>query len=138
MPERGGNLAMDAKRAVRKRRRNDFVRGLPSKTSIVTRSDGRPAAGKGKRRAAAALVAIGSTRLLSGCAATRIAIEKHDLDVQARMSDSIFLDPVSDGKKTVFVQVRNMSDKQDFDVSADVKDVIAARGYRVVGDPDKA
>jgi hypothetical protein len=87
---------------------------------------------------AALLVTVGSTSLLTGCAATQLAISKHDLDVQTKMSDTIFLDPVADSKKTVFVQVRNTSDKPDFDISADVKAAVTEKGYRVVGDPAQA
>lgn len=87
---------------------------------------------------AVSITALGATALLSGCAATQLAIEKHDLDVQTKMSDTIFLDPTSDSKKTIFVQVRNTSDKPDFDISSDVTAAIAAKGYRVVNDPDNA
>ncbi|MCP3707686.1 complement resistance protein TraT [Paraburkholderia sp. CNPSo 3274] len=41
------------------------------------------------------------------CAATRLAIEKRDLDVQTKLSGTIFLDPMAESKKTIFVQVRN-------------------------------
>ena len=43
---------------------------------------------------------------LSACAATTTAISKSDLDVQTRMSDSIFLDPLPPARRTVFVQVK--------------------------------
>lgn len=87
---------------------------------------------------AATLTALGATALLSGCAATQLAIEKHDLDVQTKMSDTIFLDPTAESKRTIFVQVRNTSDKPDFDISSDVAAAIAAKGYRIVNDPDSA
>jgi hypothetical protein len=87
---------------------------------------------------AAAIAAIASASLLTGCAATQVAISKHDLDVQTKMSDTIFLDPTPESKRTVFVQVRNTSDRADFDINQDVSAAIAAKGYRVVNDPDKA
>ncbi|KVP39864.1 complement resistance protein TraT [Burkholderia ubonensis] len=87
---------------------------------------------------AAALAAVSSTSLLTGCAATSVAISKHSLDVQTKMSDTIFLEPTAEAKRTVFVQVRNTSDKADFDIASDVSAAIAAKGYRVVTDPDKA
>ncbi|MEX3853809.1 complement resistance protein TraT [Paraburkholderia sp. BR10923] len=76
--------------------------------------------------------------MLTDCAATHVAISKHDLDVQTKMSDTIFLDPVADSKKTVFVQIRNTSDKPHFDIAADVKAAVSGKGYRIVGDPDHA
>jgi hypothetical protein len=87
---------------------------------------------------AATLAAIGSTSLLSGCAATSLALEKKDLDVQTKMSDTIFLDPTPESQRTVFVQVRNTSDKPDFDIANDVTAAVAAKGYRIVTDPAKA
>lgn len=75
---------------------------------------------------------------LSGCAATHVAISKRDLDVQTKMSSTVFLDPVRADQRTVFVQVRNTSDKPDLDLSEDVSAAIAAKGYQIVTDPDAA
>lgn len=76
--------------------------------------------------------------ILSGCAATTTAIAKRNLDVQTKMTDSVFLDPVVAADKTVFVEVRNTSDRPDLDIAAEVRAAIAARGYRLVDDPDDA
>lgn len=76
--------------------------------------------------------------LLNGCAATHVAIAKKDLDVQTKMSDSIFLDPVGPDKRSIFVQVRNTSDKPNFDIDAATKAAVAAKGYRVTDDPEQA
>jgi Enterobacterial TraT complement resistance protein len=75
---------------------------------------------------------------LPACAATTTAIGKRTLDVQTRMTDSIFLDPVTTEKKTVLVEVRNSSDRPDLDIAPAVRAAIAARGYRVVDDPKDA
>lgn len=83
-------------------------------------------------------MAVASLCLLAGCAATTTAISERNLDVQTKMSDSIFLDPVAPDRRTVFVQVRNTSDRPDFDIEQDVRAAVAARGYRVVEDPDAA
>ncbi|HIE64667.1 MAG: complement resistance protein TraT [Nitrospira sp.] len=71
-----------------------------------------------------------------GCAAMQTSIAHRDLDVRTRMSDSIFLDPVSPAKRTIFISIRNSSDK-DFDLSG-VMGRIVSRGYMVVNDPEKA
>ena len=76
--------------------------------------------------------------LLGGCAATYTAIAKKDLDVQTKMSDAVFLDPVGPDKRSIFIQVRNTSDKPNFDIEAPVKMAVAARGYRVTDDPEQA
>jgi hypothetical protein len=85
-----------------------------------------------------ALAAVSCTSLLTGCAAAQLEISKHDLDVQTRMSDTVFLDPTPAAKRTVFVQVRNTSDKPDFDIASDVASAIASKGYQIVNDPDQA
>ncbi|TLS68729.1 hypothetical protein FEF65_03265 [Mariprofundus erugo] len=59
-----------------------------------------------------AVIALISLWMLSGCAATQTAISKRNLDVQTKMSSTVFLDPVAPEKMTIFVQVRNTSDKQ--------------------------
>jgi hypothetical protein len=71
-----------------------------------------------------------------GCAAMQTSIAHRNLDVRTRMSDSIFLDPVAPDKRTIFIKIRNSSDK-DFDLSG-VTGRIVSRGYMVVNDPDKA
>ena len=75
---------------------------------------------------------------LGGCAAVHTSIAKADLDVQTQMSDSVFLDPVGQEKRTIFIQVRNTSDKPNFDIESSLKTAIAAKGYRILQDPDKA
>lgn len=37
--------------------------------------------------------------VLTGCAAAHVAISKRDLDVQTKMSDTVFLDPVGADKR---------------------------------------
>lgn len=76
--------------------------------------------------------------LAAACSATSTAISKRELDVQTKMSDSIFLDPLPPRNRRVFVQVRNTSDKQDFDIEHQIKSAIASRGYRLVDNPDHA
>jgi hypothetical protein len=74
---------------------------------------------------------------VSGCAAVHTSIAKKDLDVQTKMSDTVFLDPVGSDKKIVFVQIRNTSDKS-FDIEGLIVTAITARGYRVTHDPEAA
>ena len=76
--------------------------------------------------------------LLTGCAAVHTSVAKRNLDVQTRMSDAVFLDPVGPDKRTIFVQVRNTSDKPNFDLEGPIKNAIRGRGYQVLDDPDAA
>lgn len=78
------------------------------------------------------------SQLLAGCAATQTAISKRNLDVQTKMSDTIFLDPVSEKNRTAFIQVRNSTDKPELDLAPSVKAAIELKGYRLVSDPDNA
>ncbi|MDX6751781.1 complement resistance protein TraT [Geminicoccaceae bacterium 1502E] len=89
------------------------------------------------RRSAPALALIAALAL-SGCAAGYTAVAKRNLDVQTKMTDTVFLDPVAPAARTVFVEVRNTSDKPDLDIAQAVRSQIAAKGYRVVDDPDQA
>jgi hypothetical protein len=75
--------------------------------------------------------------IVSGCAAVHTSIAKKDLDVQTKMSDTVFLEPVGHNKKIVFVQIRNTSDKA-LDIEGLIVNAITARGYRVTHDPDSA
>jgi hypothetical protein len=84
------------------------------------------------------LALLSLTLFAGGCAATTTALGKRDLDVQTRMSDSIFLDPLSPDQRAVFVQVKNTSDQTDLSIEPVVRDLIAAKGYRLVDDPDSA
>jgi len=86
----------------------------------------------------AVLVVIASASMgMFGCAATQLALEKKDLDVQTKMSDTIFLDPVAPAKKTVFIDIKNTSDKE-MNILQELSAAIAGKGYRVVQDPDQA
>ena len=76
--------------------------------------------------------------ILTACSTTATLIEKRNLDVQTKMSDSIFLDPVSLNKQTVYIQIRNTSDKPDFDIRQALANAIQARGWQVINDPDAA
>lgn len=82
-------------------------------------------------------VAVLATTLW-GCAATQVAIEKRDLTVQTQMSDTIFLDPVGTSKRTVFVQVRNTTDKQEIDIQNSLVSKLQSKGYTLLEDPDLA
>lgn len=75
---------------------------------------------------------------LVGCAATHTMISKRNLDVQTKMSNTIFLNPVEDSKKTIYVQVKNTSDKSNFNIDNKVKIVLERKGYVVVNSLNKA
>lgn len=75
---------------------------------------------------------------LSACATTSTLIAHHGLDVQTKMSDSIFLDPLPSEQRTVFIEIKNTSDKPDFEINKAVADKIGSSGWTVVQNPNKA
>lgn len=76
---------------------------------------------------------------LAGCGAIHTRVKKSDLDVQTKMSESIFLEPAppSAGGKTVYLSLRNTSDK-DLNVKSRIKTRLQAQGYQFVSHPDQA
>ncbi|WP_166839101.1 complement resistance protein TraT [Rheinheimera pleomorphica] len=79
-----------------------------------------------------------SSLTLAGCGALHTAVAKRNLDVQTKMSSSIFLDPVEPEQRTVFVDIRNTSDKPEFDLKTQVIQSLQARGYQVIDSPKQA
>src|SRR3954470_21734654 len=67
-------------------------------------------------RAAAVLLAAALT--LAGCQAADAVINNSTLNVQTQMSETIFLDEVPPSLKTIYVSVRNTSDRPDVDFRA--------------------
>ncbi|MDQ7011990.1 MAG: complement resistance protein TraT [Mariprofundaceae bacterium] len=83
------------------------------------------------------LLAVAGMLLLGGCAATQTMISKRNLDVQTKMSATVFLDPVAPELQTVYVQVRNTSDRE-LDLDRAITSMISSRGYRIVHNPNEA
>ena len=56
---------------------------------------------RGLQSSAVVRVVVGGLALmfLSGCAASSVLISKRNLDVQTKMSETIFLDPVSPDRR---------------------------------------
>ena len=90
-----------------------------------------------KKLLALAVVAM-ATIGISGCAATGTAISKRNLDVQTKMTDSVFMDPAAPSEMKVLVQIRNTSDKPGFNIQRQIESSLSQRGYTIVRDPDLA
>ncbi|MBR4741416.1 MAG: hypothetical protein IK079_00750, partial [Desulfovibrio sp.] len=63
-----------------------------------------------------------------GCSAVQVGLTKKDLDVQTKMSDSIFLDMDNDLPRTVFLSVRDTSGR-GLSLAWACEQSIAAKGY---------
>lgn len=85
---------------------------------------------------------LGLLATLGGCAATQVALSKKDLDVQARTSTAVFVDPVSREKRTIYLDVK--SGVMEFDRRAFkqfVKEQFTQfndNGYQIIDDPEAA
>ena len=74
-----------------------------------------------------------SVSSLTGCSSTVRAIKNKDLAVEAKMSDTIFLDAeVLTNSPQVFVRVANTSDFQDVDFSDLLKKGLTHQGHVIV------
>jgi outer membrane lipoprotein SlyB len=78
-----------------------------------------------------------SSLILASCASV-VAVQKTNLEVETKMSSSIFLEPASPDEKIIYVQVRNTSDNPDFNIEPKVVSALKLRGYTVTDDPKKA
>ncbi|MDP2904382.1 MAG: complement resistance protein TraT [Methylovulum sp.] len=86
-------------------------------------------------KTAVLISAITCALALGGCAAVSTSIAHKDLDVQTKMSDTIFLDPVEPEKKVIYIEIRNTSDKTNFDIAAPVQRALQAKGYTITTNP---
>ncbi|MEI2684201.1 complement resistance protein TraT [Erwinia aphidicola] len=77
-----------------------------------------------------------SCLVLSGCSAMGTAIKKRNLDVKTQMSQTVWLEPSSE--KTVYIQVRNTSDKDMSNLQTLLAQDMRTKGYTVTASPDAA
>ncbi|MDA0938858.1 MAG: complement resistance protein TraT [Proteobacteria bacterium] len=84
-----------------------------------------------------AVLATGITGLV-GCQTTSKIIKHGKLEVETKMSTSIFLDPIEDNKRTVLLQIRNTSDKSGLDIESKIRSAVENKGYRIVNSPKQA
>ncbi|MBK2125049.1 complement resistance protein TraT [Fangia hongkongensis] len=74
---------------------------------------------------------------LAGCTAIGTAIQHRNLETESKMSQTIFLDPVSQKDKTIYVQVRDTSG-QDVNLKDALIACLKGQGWKVVNDVDQA
>ncbi len=75
---------------------------------------------------------------LSGCAALYTSIVESELRVSSKLSETIFLDPVPEAQKSVYLEIKNTSDVPNLRLRDIVASKIRGSGYRIIDDPDKA
>lgn len=75
---------------------------------------------------------------LASCAALTTEIKHRDLNVQSKMSPTVFLPPVSHAQKTVYVDIHNTSGQSNVNLTSPVDLLLRSKGYRVVTSPSNA
>lgn len=83
------------------------------------------------------IIIILSIFSLISCSAVNTAVTKRKLAVETKMSSTIFLDPVADSKKTIYLQIRNTSDKS-LELKQMLKEDLENKGYKIVNSVNKA
>lgn len=81
---------------------------------------------------------LATSLLLSGCMAGQSVIYDHNLNVTTKMSSSVFLDPVPNSQKTIYLETHNTSDQQNIDVRSPLVADLQSKGYRLVNDVGQA
>jgi len=84
------------------------------------------------------LTLAAASLVLSGCAATQVALEHKNLKVQTQMSHTVFLDAEKPSERTVLLDLKNTSDKKLDQVEPMIRQSLQARGYRLVNSPAEA
>ncbi len=87
---------------------------------------------------ASSLVVIGTlTMWLSACQTMDTVVDHSKLAATTKASETIFVDPVPNSQKVVYVLVKNTSD-QDLEVDNKLKGVIKSHGYQITSNPNRA
>jgi len=73
----------------------------------------------------------------TGCSAMKTALGKNELEVHTKMSETIFLEPVAESQQTVYIKVRNTSDK-DIELKKYLAAEFSKNGFKVITNPKKA
>ena len=73
---------------------------------------------------------VAATLLLSGCATS-------NLQTSAKMTQSVFINPVAKEKRTVFINMKNTSGT-DINLERTIAQTLGAKGYTLVDDPEVA
>ena len=83
------------------------------------------------------IIFLGLLLTMVSCSTMHTVISKRNLDVQTKMSDTIWLEPAAANQKTVFVKVSNTSGK-NLNIEQKIISILSAKGYRIVNDPAEA
>ena len=83
------------------------------------------------------IIFLGLLLTIVSCSTMHTVISKRNLDVQTKMSDTIWLEPAAPNQKIVFVKISNTTGK-NLNIEQKIVNALSAKGYRVVNDPTEA
>ena len=83
------------------------------------------------------IIFLGLLLTMVSCSTMHTVISKRNLDVQTKMSDTIWLEHAAPNQKTVFVKISNTSGK-NLNIEQKIMKVLSEKGYRIVNDPAEA
>lgn len=75
--------------------------------------------------------------VLMSCAATSTVIEHRNLESKTELRPTIFLDPVAQNEKTIFIVVKNTS-QESITIEKPLVQAVSAHGYRIVNNMNQA
>lgn len=75
---------------------------------------------------------------LAGCSALHTSVAKRHLDVQTRMSQTVYLDPVEPEQRTIFLDIRQTAAEYQQPLAEDIRDLLLSRGYQLTDSPAQA
>lgn len=79
-----------------------------------------------------------ATLALTGCGATSALMNHSSLDVNSKMSNTIFLDPIDKSKQTIYLQVKNTTSEDMKGLNAALTKNFTDAGWKVVTDQKSA
>ncbi|CAM3738149.1 complement resistance protein TraT [Rheinheimera salexigens] len=79
-----------------------------------------------------------SLLLLTSCSALHTSVAKRQLDVQTRMSETVYLDPVEPEQRSIFLDIRNTTAEYQLPLADDLRNFLFDRGYNLVDSPLQA
>ncbi len=82
-------------------------------------------------------ILLALTLIVSSCSGVNTLLKKKNLDVQTKMSHTIFLNPVAPDKKIIYLNIRNTSDKK-LNIVSKIKNILIAKKYIITNNPEQA
>jgi len=87
------------------------------------------------------IIVVTFASILGGCSAIHTSVAKRNLDVQTKISTSIFVEPVAKAKRKIYLEVRSgvmEFDRNSFRKAIEEQLVNSGNGYRLTDEPEKA